>query len=64
LDKFLFRKIANTIDANEIKVAVSKIRLYDSKDGNEVEMLPDFTNTWFACMYIPAITGPTEDPIR
>src|ERR671919_469368 len=65
-DKLLFRKIANAIDDTEIKAAVRKIRLYDSGDGNEAEIssISDSTNTWFACRYIPAITGPTEDPIR
>ena len=61
---FLFRRIANTIDDTEIKAAVRKIRLNDSGDGNEADIPPDFTNTCFACIYIPAITGPTEDPIR
>ena len=44
--------------------AVRKIRLYDSGNGNEVNMPRDVTNTWFVCKYIPAITGPAEDPIR
>src|SRR5207244_13530201 len=63
-DIFLFRRIANIIDDTEMKAAVRKIRLYDSGDGNEADIPPDFTNTCFACIYIPAITGPTEDPIR
>ena len=65
-DILLFRRIANAIDETEIKAAVRKIRLYDSGDGNEAEMasVSDSTNTWFACRYIPAITGPTEDAIR
>ena len=37
----LLRRIANITDDNEIKVAVRKIILYDSGDGNEVEILPD-----------------------
>ena len=64
LDILLFRRIANAIDDAEIKAAVRKIRLYDSGDGNEAIAVSDFTNTWFACKYIPAMTGPTEDPIR
>ncbi len=50
----------------KLRRAVRKIRLYDSGDGNEAGMpcVSDSTNTWFACIYIPAITGPTEDPIR
>ena len=66
LDILLFRRIANAIDDAEIKTAVRKIRLYDSGDGNEAIILsvPECTNTWFACKYIPAMTGPTEDPIR
>jgi len=65
-DILLFRRIANAIDDAEIKAAVRKIRLYDSGDGNEaiIPAVSDFTNTWFACKYIPAMTGPTEDPIR
>ena len=35
----LFRRIANAIDDTEIMAAVSKIRLYESGDGNEAEML-------------------------
>jgi hypothetical protein len=35
------RRIANTTDDNEIKVAIRKIILYDSEDGYEVEMLFD-----------------------
>jgi hypothetical protein len=61
-DILLFRRIANATDDTEIKAAVRKIRLYDSGDGNEAEILS--TNTWFACKYMPAMTGPTEDPIR
>jgi hypothetical protein len=45
-------------------VVVRKIRLYDSEDGNEDEIPSDFINAWFACIYIPAITGPSEDPMR
>ena len=65
-DVLLFRRIANAIDDTEIKAAVRKIRLYDSGDGNEAEIpsVSDSTSTWFACKYMPAITGPTEDPIR
>ena len=46
LDILLFRRIANAIDDTEIKAAVRKIRLYDSGDGNEAEILPvsDSTN--------------------
>ena len=40
-DILLFRRIANITDDNEIKVAVRKIILYDSGDGNEVVILPD-----------------------
>ena len=65
-DILLFRRTANAIDDAEIKAAVRMIRLYDSGDGNEAKILSvaDCTNTWFACKYIPAMTGPTEDPIR
>jgi hypothetical protein len=49
-----------------MKAAVRKMRLYETGDGNGVKILSvsDSTNTWFVCIYIPAITGPTEDPIR
>jgi hypothetical protein len=56
----LFRRIANAIDDTEIMAAVSKIRLYESGDGNEAEMLSfsDSTNTWFACIYnLPSSSG-------
>jgi hypothetical protein len=33
----LIRRIENAIDDIEIKAAVSKIRLNESKDGNEAE---------------------------
>ncbi|MPZ08139.1 MAG: hypothetical protein GEU26_17275 [Nitrososphaeraceae archaeon] len=64
-DILLFRGIADAIDETEIKAAVGKIRLYETGDGYEAEIpsVSDSTNTWFACRYLPAITGPTEDPI-
>jgi hypothetical protein len=45
-DILLFRRIANATDDTEIKAAVRKIRLNDSGDGNETEILPvsDSTN--------------------
>ena len=64
---FLIRSIANAIDDTAIKAAIRKIRSYDSREGNEAEMLlfvSDSINTWFACINVPAITGPTEAPIR
>ena len=63
----LIRSIANAIEDIAIKATVRNIRSYDSGEGNEVEMLllvSDSINTWFACIYVPAITGPTEAPIR
>lgn len=58
---------ANAIDVAEIKVAVRKIKLYDSEDGNEeVDGIDIFArkSTWFASICIPAITGPIDAPIR
>lgn len=61
---------ANATDAPEIRVAVRKIKSYDSEDGNEVvdavgEMgLSACKDTWFASIYIPAITGPIDAPMR
>jgi hypothetical protein len=59
----LIRNIANTIDITAINAAVRKVRSYDSGDGNEAEILfvSDSINIWFACINVPAITGPTED---
>ena len=37
---FIFRRIANATDDTGIKAAVRKIRLNDSGDGNEAEILP------------------------
>jgi hypothetical protein len=34
------RRIANVIDDNETKAVARKIILWDSRDGNEAEMLP------------------------
>jgi len=66
LEVLPFRSIGNTIEDTEIKVAVRNIRLYESEDGYEAEIpsVSNSTNTWSACKYILAITGPTEDPIR
>jgi hypothetical protein len=61
---------ANTTDVPDIKVAVRKIRLYDSEDGNkEVDAVRGIglsvcKDTWFASIYIPAITGPIDAPMR
>ena len=58
------------MDVAEIKVAVRKIKLYDSEDGNEeVDGMIGIDvfvckNIWFASIYIPAITGPTDAPMR
>ena len=62
----LISRIANAIDDTAIKVAVRNVRSYDSGDGNEAEILSvsDSTNTWSDCINVPAITGPTEAPIR
>jgi hypothetical protein len=62
----LIRNIANTIDITEINAAVRNVKSYDSGDGNEAEILfvSDSIDTWFACRNDPAITGPTEAPIR
>ena len=61
---------ANAMDAAEIKVAVRKIKLYESEDGkeeaNSIVWIDVFVckDTWFASIYIPAITGPIDAPIR
>lgn len=61
---------ANAMDVAEIKVAVRKIKLYDSEDGkeeaNDIVGIDVFVckDTWFTSIYIPAITGPTDAPIR
>ena len=62
----LIRNIANMIDITPNNAAIRKVRSYDSGDGNEAEILfaSDSINTWFACKNVPAITGPTEAPIR
>jgi hypothetical protein len=57
-------------DVPDIKVAVRKIKLYDSEDGNEEvdaageTVLSACKDTWFASIYIPAITGPIDAPMR
>ena len=53
---------ASTIDTTESNVAVRNIRLYDRGAGNEEPLIP-LTNAWFACINIPAMTGPTEVPL-
>jgi hypothetical protein len=62
----LIRDTANMIDITAINAAVRKVRSYDSGDGNEVEILfvSDSIVTWFACINVPAITGPTDAPTR
>jgi len=53
----------STIDTTESNVAVRNIKLYDWGSGNEEPLMP-LTNAWFACKNIPAMTGPTEVPIK
>jgi len=55
-------KIDNPIGTSEVRATVKNIRLYESGEGNEP--ITPFTNTWFACMYIPAIAGPIEAPTK
>jgi hypothetical protein len=58
---------AKATDAIDINVAVRKVELYDSEDGNkEVDAVRETVlsvckDTWFASIYIPAITGPIDN---
>lgn len=62
-DGLFFILPTSTIDTTESNAAVRKIKLYDWGAGNEVPLMP-LTNAWFACIIIPAMTGPTEVPIK
>jgi hypothetical protein len=61
---------ANATDIPDTKIAVRKIKLYASEDGNEEldaareTVLSACKDTWFASIYIPAITGPIDAPKR
>jgi hypothetical protein len=61
---------ANATDVPDIKVAVRKIELYASEDGNEEVAavgkiaFPACKDTWFDSINIPAIIGPIDAPMR
>ena len=43
---------------------VTKIKLYDCSEGNDFDKLPLISITvWLLCISIPAIAGPTADPM-
>jgi len=61
-DVLLFITVNSTMDTIDIRIAVINIRLYDCDAGNE-PTIPSMV-VWYICINIPAITGPTDVPIK
>ena len=54
--------VTNTMDTNDIRIAVRNIRLYDCDAWNEPTI--PFMVVWYICINIPATTGPIDVSIK
>jgi hypothetical protein len=55
-------KVTSATDTSDMIIAVRNIILYDCNAGNGPTI--PFTVVWYICINTPAITGPTEVPIK